>query len=168
MEWNSHVHGEFPGNVESTNLSRETLSRETGRTCFSWGPCTYAAARARRCPAHLPHWAVIPVSVKKEYPPENNNLGKLSLRSAKSWAGERLLPLDCRAEVHPKGAFFHRHPYSYPYPCPEKFYKLPTAVLICSTNLLFKLSWAWVWVQKSQHHSWFHTWDNTMYMTLDS
>ena len=29
--WNSHVHREFPGNVESTHLSREILSREIGR-----------------------------------------------------------------------------------------------------------------------------------------
>ena len=28
--WNSHVHGEFPGNYESTNLSRDALSREMG------------------------------------------------------------------------------------------------------------------------------------------
>ena len=26
--WNSHVHMEFPGNLESTNLSRDNLSRE--------------------------------------------------------------------------------------------------------------------------------------------
>ena len=30
--WNSHVHGEFPGNFESSNLSRDNLSREIGRT----------------------------------------------------------------------------------------------------------------------------------------
>ena len=30
--WNSHVHGEFPGKSESTNLSRENLSGEIGRT----------------------------------------------------------------------------------------------------------------------------------------
>ena len=29
--WNSHVQREFPGNVESTNLSRNSLSREIGR-----------------------------------------------------------------------------------------------------------------------------------------
>ena len=32
MGWNSHVRREFPGNVESTNLSRDNLSREIGRT----------------------------------------------------------------------------------------------------------------------------------------
>ena len=32
--WNSHVHREFPGSSESTNLStsRDNLSRELGRT----------------------------------------------------------------------------------------------------------------------------------------
>ena len=29
--WNSYVHREFPGNLESTNLSRDNLSREIGR-----------------------------------------------------------------------------------------------------------------------------------------
>ena len=29
--WSSHVHGEFPGKFESTNLSRDNLSREIGR-----------------------------------------------------------------------------------------------------------------------------------------
>ena len=29
---NSHVHREFPGNVESTNRGRDNLSREIGRT----------------------------------------------------------------------------------------------------------------------------------------
>ena len=29
--WNSHVHRELPGNVESTNLSRDNLSREIRR-----------------------------------------------------------------------------------------------------------------------------------------
>ena len=29
--WNSHVHGEFPGKFESSNLSRDNLSREIGR-----------------------------------------------------------------------------------------------------------------------------------------
>ena len=32
MGGDSHVHGELPGNVESTNLSRDNLSREIGRT----------------------------------------------------------------------------------------------------------------------------------------
>ena len=30
--WNSHIHGEFPGSFESTNLSRDNLSRESGRS----------------------------------------------------------------------------------------------------------------------------------------
>ena len=30
--WNSQAHREFSGNVESTNLSRDNLSREIGRT----------------------------------------------------------------------------------------------------------------------------------------
>ena len=30
--WNSHVHRAFPGNVESTTLSRDNLSREIGRS----------------------------------------------------------------------------------------------------------------------------------------
>ena len=29
--WNSHVHREFPGNRESTDLSRGNISREIGR-----------------------------------------------------------------------------------------------------------------------------------------
>ena len=33
----------------------------------------------------------------------------------------------------------------YPYPCPNKFYRLP-AVLFCYTNLFYKLAWAWAWV----------------------
>ena len=32
QEWNSHVHRKFPGSFESTNLSRDTLSREIGRS----------------------------------------------------------------------------------------------------------------------------------------
>ena len=32
-------------------------------------------------------------------------LGKISLQSAKSGAGEQLLPLDCRAKAHPKGVY---------------------------------------------------------------
>ena len=31
MGWNSHVHRELPGKLESSNLSREILSREIGR-----------------------------------------------------------------------------------------------------------------------------------------
>ena len=30
--WNSHVHREFPGKLESSNLSMDDLSREIGRT----------------------------------------------------------------------------------------------------------------------------------------
>ena len=30
--WNSHAHREFPGNLESTNLSRDNLSTDIGRT----------------------------------------------------------------------------------------------------------------------------------------
>ena len=30
--WNSHVHGGFPGKLESSNLSRDNVSREIGRT----------------------------------------------------------------------------------------------------------------------------------------
>ena len=30
--WNSHLHRDFPGNLESRNFSREILSRATGRT----------------------------------------------------------------------------------------------------------------------------------------
>ena len=32
--WNSHVHRECPGKFESTNLSRDNISREIGRTKF--------------------------------------------------------------------------------------------------------------------------------------
>ena len=39
--------------------------------------------------------------------------------------------------------------YSYPYPCPTKFNKLP-AVLCCCTGLFYKPSWAWAWVWMSQ------------------
>ena len=31
-EWNSQARREYPGKVESANLSRDNLSRETGRT----------------------------------------------------------------------------------------------------------------------------------------
>ena len=34
--------------------------------------------------------------------------------------------------------------YSYPYPCPNEFHKLP-AVLFCNTHSFYKLSWAWAW-----------------------
>ena len=33
--WNSQAHREFPGNVESTNLSRDNISREIGRVLMS-------------------------------------------------------------------------------------------------------------------------------------
>ena len=35
--------------------------------------------------------------------------------------------------------------YSYPYPCPEKFYKLHTVPIWC-LKMLYKLAWAWAWV----------------------
>ena len=35
--------------------------------------------------------------------------------------------------------------YSYPCPCPQKLYKLPT-VPICTQNMFYKLSRAWAWV----------------------
>ena len=35
--------------------------------------------------------------------------------------------------------------YSYPYPCPEKLYKLHT-VPICYLKMFYKLAWAWAWV----------------------
>ena len=41
--------------------------------------------------------------------------------------------------------------YSYPYPCPRKFYKLP-AVLFCYTNLFYEPCWAWAWGWISQLH----------------
>ena len=34
--WSSQAHREFPGNVESTNLSRDNLSREIDMFCY---PC---------------------------------------------------------------------------------------------------------------------------------
>ena len=33
--WKSHARREFPGNVESTNRSRDNLSSEIGRTCLT-------------------------------------------------------------------------------------------------------------------------------------
>ena len=36
--WNSHVHRKFPGKLESSDLSRETLSREMGRMPDIHGP----------------------------------------------------------------------------------------------------------------------------------
>ena len=30
--WNSHVHGEFPGKFESSNVRRDNVSREIGRS----------------------------------------------------------------------------------------------------------------------------------------
>ena len=41
--WNSHVHREFPGCVESTDLSGDNLSREIERTCCG-GVAAAAAA----------------------------------------------------------------------------------------------------------------------------
>ena len=40
---------------------------------------------------------------EKNTPPEKNEVRKISLQSAKSGAGEQFLPLDCRAELDPKG-----------------------------------------------------------------
>ena len=34
--WNSHVHREFPGKLESSNLNREILSRKIGRKKQGW------------------------------------------------------------------------------------------------------------------------------------
>ena len=46
--WNSHVQRKFPGNVESTNLSRDNLRREIGRIPTESGParqgCTWRPA----------------------------------------------------------------------------------------------------------------------------
>ena len=51
------------------------------------------------------------MSAKKNTPPENGTLGKISFQSAKPEAGEQFLPLDRRAKAHLKGVFFHRHRY---------------------------------------------------------
>ena len=73
--------GNFLGNFESTNLSRDNLRREIGRTGF----CE-----------------------KNKYPPEQKTLGKTGFQSAKSGPGELLLPLDCMAKARVKGLCFHR------------------------------------------------------------
>ena len=51
--WNSHVHRGFLGKFESTNLSREILSRETGRTGAP-DEASLAATSTRRCPSASP------------------------------------------------------------------------------------------------------------------
>ena len=47
---------------------------------------------------------------EKESSREKKTLGKRSLQSAKSGAGEQLLPLDCRAEAGLKGVFCSQTP----------------------------------------------------------
>ena len=37
--WTSHAHREFPAKFESTNLSRDNLSREIGRTWHTPAEC---------------------------------------------------------------------------------------------------------------------------------
>ena len=49
------------------------------------------------------------MSVKKT-PPENDTLGKVSLQSTKSGAGEQFLLLDCRAEARIKGSVCSQTP----------------------------------------------------------
>ena len=39
--WNSHVHREFPGNYESTDLSRDNLSRKMWASCRGLPHCTH-------------------------------------------------------------------------------------------------------------------------------
>ena len=60
--------------------------------------CSIARIRTIRVHCHVAthHTSVC----DKKQPPDNNNLGKISLQSAKSGAGEQFLPLDSRAEVH--------------------------------------------------------------------
>ena len=41
----------------------------------------------------------------KKTPPEKKTIGKISLQSTKSGAGEQLLPLDCKARAHLEGMF---------------------------------------------------------------
>ena len=45
--WISHVHGEFAGKFESSNLSRDNLSREVGRTTYRSGDGTPEALTNR-------------------------------------------------------------------------------------------------------------------------
>ena len=48
MGWNSQAHRELPGNVESSNLSRDNLSREIGRSLLIFSiPPTEAVTVAR-------------------------------------------------------------------------------------------------------------------------
>ena len=55
--WNSHVNGEFPGNLESRTLSRDNLSREIGRMgdqrCIS--PTKARGMPGRRDALHARH-----------------------------------------------------------------------------------------------------------------
>ena len=52
-------------------------------------------------------------------------------------------------KYRPRSAAEFELRYSYAYPCPKKFYKLPD-VLFCYTSLFYKLSRAWAWVCMSQ------------------
>ena len=53
---------------------------------------------------------VIPVSRKENTPPENETLGKMSLQSTESGAGEQLLPLDSMARARIEGVFISQTP----------------------------------------------------------
>ena len=57
----------------------------------------------------LAGFAIIPVSMKKNIPPENKPIRKIGFRSTKSGDGEQFLQLDYMAEARTKGLFFHRH-----------------------------------------------------------
>ena len=48
----------------------------------------------------------VPVSVKKNTPPDQKTLGSIGLKSTTSGPGEEFLLLDCRARARVKGVFF--------------------------------------------------------------
>ena len=45
--WNSHVHRGFPGKFESSNVSRDNISREIGRTARNRGDLRITASRPK-------------------------------------------------------------------------------------------------------------------------
>ena len=47
----------------------------------------------------------LPVSVKRNTPPEKRTPGKISLKNTKSGAGEEFLLLDCTVKARSKGVF---------------------------------------------------------------
>ena len=92
--------------------------RRRGRRCGALSAALFPADPNLRLPAAFAReelqpasecYSMMPVSVKKKLLRKIVTLENISLQSAKSGAVEQFLPLDCTAEIHLAGVFFHRH-----------------------------------------------------------